>query len=191
MSDERQSEAVWVFPEKKRNKVRIWLIIGLSTLALVIVSVVLFFILPRNGAPELSPSPSSASATPSPTPTSSPLPTPTPEPIQTQPPLPNPDVDTFVGQVQPLLDDAVRGLQLVKENMDLGAQIVDSLQKDAEVLSDTPTPSSISEDWSDAVVQYAAKLRDLRAAYESGSATPESLDASNEALQNVRSVVGL
>ncbi|HWK77251.1 MULTISPECIES: hypothetical protein [unclassified Microbacterium] len=195
MSD-GQPRAEWIFPEeKKSNKGRIWLIVGLSVLALAIVGTLLFFLLPRDGEPTPSPSPSaSSSATTSPSPTSAPTPTSTPtsEPVPTQPPpAPDPDVDAFVAQVQPRLDDAVRGLQLVRDNMDLGAQIVDSLQNDAAVLSDTPAPSSLAADWSDAVSQYASKLADLRAAYDNGSDPQAPLEAASTALQKVRAVAGL
>ncbi|CAH0133946.1 hypothetical protein [Microbacterium sp. Bi121] len=194
MSD-GQPRAEWIFPEeKKSNKGRIWLIVGLSVLALAIVGTLLFFLLPRDGEPTPSPSPSaSSSATASPSPTSAPTPTSTPtsEPVPTQPPAADPDMDTFVGKVQPRLDDGVRGLQLVQDNMDLGAQIVDSLQNDAAVLSDTPAPSSLAADWSDAVSQYASRLGDLRAAYDNGSDPQAPLDAASAALQKVRALVGL
>ena len=201
MSDAEQPRAEWVFIEqKKSNKGRIWLIIGLSVLAVAIVGALLFFLLPRGGAPVSTPSPSaSTSARPSPTPTASPTSTPsqtptatpTVEPVPTQPPGPEPDVDAFTEEVGPRLDDAVRGLQLVKDNIELGAQIVDSLQNDAAVLSDTPAPDSISANWGDAVSQYASKLSELRAAYDNGADPQRSLDAASTALQNVRSVAGL
>ena len=199
MSDEQQPRPEWIFPEeKKSNKGRIWLIVGLSALALAIIGVLLFFLIPRDGEPAPTTSPS-ATATTTPTPTSTPsptatatsAPTPTTEPAPTQPPVPDPDLDTFRGQVQPRLDDATRGLQLVKDNMDLGSQIVDSLQNDAAALSDTPAPSSISGDWSDALSQYASKLGELRAAYDNGTDPQAPLDAAGGALQKVRALVGL
>lgn len=199
MSDEQQPRPEWIFPEeKKSNKGRIWLIVGLSVLALAIVGTLLFFLLSRGGEPAPTASPS-ASATTSPTPTSTPsptatatsAPTPTTEPAPTQPPAPDPDLDTFRGQVQPRLDDATRGLQLVKDNMDLGAQIVDSLQNDAAALSDTPAPGSISDKWSEAVGEYASALADLRAAYDDDADPRVPLDAVAAALQSVRAIVGL
>ena len=40
MSDEQQPRPEWIFPEeKKSNKGRIWLIVGLSALALAIIGV--------------------------------------------------------------------------------------------------------------------------------------------------------
>ncbi|GEK84960.1 hypothetical protein [Microbacterium aerolatum] len=197
MSDEQQPRPEWIFPEeKKSNKGRIWLIVGLSALALAIIGVLLFFLIPRDGEPAPTTSPSASAtttptSTPSPTATATSAPTPTTEPAPTQPPVPDPDLDTFRGQVQPRLDDATRGLQLVKDNMDLGAQIVDSLQNDAAALSDTPAPSSISDDWSDAVSQYASKLGELRAAYDNGTDLQAPLDAAGSALQKVRALVGL
>lgn len=197
MSDEQQPRPEWIFPEeKKSNKGRIWLIVGLSALALAIIGVLLFFLIPRDGEPAPTTSPSASAtttptSTPSPTATATSAPTPTTEPAPTQPPVPDPDLDTFRGQVQPRLDDATRGLQLVKDNMDLGAQIVDSLQNDAAALSDTPAPSSISGDWSDAVSQYASKLGELRAAYDNGTDLQAPLDAAGSALQKVRALVGL
>lgn len=197
MSDE-QPRPEWIFPEeKKSNRGRIWLIVGLSVLALAIVGALLFFLLPREGAPAPSPSPTASSTAPSPTPTSEPTPTPTSvptstsEPVPSQPPVADPDMDVFVEKVRPRLDDGVRGLQLVRDNMDLGAQIVDSLQNDAAVLSDTPAPSAISSDWSNAVVDYASKLSALRSAYDNGSDPQAPLDAAGTALQQLRAVAGL
>lgn len=204
MSDEQQPRPEWIFPgEKKSNKGRIWLIVGLSALALAIIGVLLFFLIPRDGEPAPTTSPSatatistspSATPTPSPaitTPTPSPVPTPTTAPAPTQPPVPDPDLETFAGKVQPRLDDGVRGLQLVKDNMDLGAEIIDSLQNDAAALSDTPAPSSISGQWSDAVAEYASELSELHAAYDNGGSPQEPLDAAIAALQKVRDIAGL
>lgn len=200
MRDEQQPRPEWIFPEeKKSNKGRTWLIVGLSVLALAIIGVLLFFLIPRESepTPTVSPSATATAATPSPTstpsqtPTATSAPTPTTEPAPTQPPAPDPDLDTFRVQVQPRLDDATRGLQLVKENMDLGAQIVDSLQNDAAALSDTPAPRSISDEWSEAVGEYASTLADLRAAYDDGADPKVPLDAVDSALHGVRTVVGL
>ncbi|MCC2029337.1 hypothetical protein KEC56_07375 [Microbacterium sp. YMB-B2] len=197
MSD-GQPRPEWIFPEeKKRDKGRIWLIVGLSVIALAIVGTLLFFLLPREGAPVPSPSPTASSTTSSPTPTSDSTPTPTSaptstsEPAPSQPPAADPGMDVFVEKVRPRLDDGVRGLQLVQDNMDLGAQIVDSLQNDAAVLSDTPAPSSVAAEWSDMVTQYSSKLGDLRAAYDNGSDPHAPLEAASTALQKVRALVGL
>lgn len=197
MSDERQPEAVWVFPEKKSNKGRIWLIVLLAVAAVAIVGVMLFFVIPRDGALEPTPSPTdSATATPSPTPTTTPTPTPTPteapEPEPTPPPVPDPDISTFTGQVQPRLDDAVTGLGFVSDMSGQEAvQVVDSLQLDAANLSDAAAPSSIAAEWHSAVDEYASTLTRLRTTFENGTAPQSAIDAASSALQSVRSVVGL
>ncbi|WP_175985929.1 hypothetical protein [Microbacterium tenebrionis] len=198
MSD-GQPRPEWIFPEeKKRDKGRIWLIVGLSVIALAIVGTLLFFLCAARGpvpSPPL-PSPTASSTTSSPTPTSDSTPTPTSAPTSTSEPAPSrrradPGMDVFVEKVRPRLDDGVRGLQLVQDNMDLGAQIVDSLQNDAAVLSDTPAPSSLAAEWSDMVTQYSSKLGDLRAAYDNGSDPHAPLEAASTALQKVRALVGL
>ncbi|WP_194422101.1 hypothetical protein [Microbacterium abyssi] len=194
MSDGEQPRPEWIFPEeKKSNKGRNWIIVGLSVLALAIIGVLLFFLLPHDREPAPTVSPSASATTPAPT--STPIPTPTATatstPAPTQPPVPNPDLESFAGQVQPRLDDAVRGLELVTQNMDLGAQIVDSLQNDAAALSDTAAPSSIASDWTDAVSKYASTLGELRAAYDDGTDPQASLDAAGAALQQVRTLVGI
>lgn len=194
MSDERQPEAVWVFPEKKTNKGRVWLIVGLSILALAIVAALLFFLLPRAEDPRPSPSPTlTSTSTPSPSPSASAEPEPEPSmtPVTTPPPAPDPDVSTFTDQVRPRLDDAVRGLDLVSDNLDVGAQIVDSLQQDAGVLSGTAAPRSLADDWSAAAADYAGTLSELREAFDNGSDPQDSLDASRTSLGKLRALVGL
>lgn len=191
MSDEHQPEAVWVFPEKKSNKGRIWLIVGLAIAALVIVAVVLIFVIPRGGVPQPTPS-ASTTATSTPTPTPTATATETPDPEQTQPPVPDPDLATFAEQVQPRLDDAATGLGFMSDATGQEAvQIVDSLQQDAERLSDAAAPSSISSKWYSAVDQYAAKLGALRSAVEGGSGTQAALEGATAALNDLRAVVGL
>ncbi len=112
-------------------------------------------------------------------------------PSTSPPPAPDPDLATFTARVQPRLDDAVRGLDLVRDNMDAGAQIVDSLQQDAAVLSGTAAPSSLSDDWSAAVTDYAEKLNDLRVAFDGGSDPEGALNASRASLSDLRAVAGL
>lgn len=192
MSDEHP-RAEWIFPEeKKRNAGRIWLIVGLAIAALVAVATVLFFLIPRDApAPTVSGTPSptvtSASSSPSPSETAGPDPT----PITTPPPAPNPDLATFTTQVEPRLDDGVRGLDLVENNRDVGVQIVDSLQQDAAILSGTAAPSAIAEQWSAAVTAYASTLEELRADFDGGSDPQASLDASRASLNELRAVAGL
>ena len=197
MSDDHQPEAVWELPdEKKRNsdRGRIWLIVALVIVAIAIICVPLYFLLAHGDETEPTPTPSSSASpmpttTPTATPTATPDPTTEPTPDPTQPSVP--DLATFTEQVQPRLDDAVRGLQLVTDNIDLGAQIVDSLQQDATVLSDTAAPSSIADDWSTAVSHYASALNELRGAYDNGTDPQAALDAASTALQEVRAIVGL
>lgn len=192
MSEEQQPEAVWAFPEKKNNKRRIWLIVILSVVAVAIVAALLFFFLPRGGEPEATPSPTtSESATP--TPTATPEPTPTaPDDPTTPPPAPDPDLDTFAAQVQPRLDDASTGLQMVAGMSGQEAvQVVDQLQQDATRLSDSAAPSAIAEKWVTVVSDYGTKLSTLRTAYENGSAPKAALDAATAALKEVRALVGL
>ena len=69
--------------------------------------------------------------------------------------------------------------------------ILRQLQQDAERLTSVPAPSSISTQWNDAVGAYAAQLKALRTAYDSGSNATAGLDASASALQTVRALVGL
>lgn len=193
MSDE-QGRPEWVFAEQKKrtDKGQIWLIVGLVVFALLLIGALLFFLIPRDDEPGSAPAPTeTAESTQSPPSTSSPSAEPT-EGAQTDPPpVPEPDLETFKAQVQPRLDDATRGLDLVAQNLDLGAQIVESLQNDANILSDTPAPSSIAEGWSTAVAEYASKLAEVRATYDDGSDPQPALDAASTALQEVRALVGL
>lgn len=204
MSDEQQPRAEWIFPEqKKSNKGRIWLIVGLAVVAVAIVAALLFFFLPRGGEPGPTPSPTatktatptpSRTPTPTPTPTATPTPTPEPttEPEPTAPPVPDPDVETFAAQVQPRLDDASTGLTLAAGSSGQEAiQFVETLQQDAGHLSDAAAPSSISSAWYDTVGQYSARLGELRGAFESGGDTQSSIDAATAALQELRTLVGI
>ncbi|MGV2983031.1 hypothetical protein ACNPNP_04915 [Microbacterium sp. AGC85] len=205
MSDEQQPRAEWIFPEpKKSNKRRIWLIVGLSVLALAIVATLLFFLLPRGGEPEPTPTPTD-SASPSPTPTVTPTATATPpptsppptvappeEPETTPPPVPDPDVPTFAAQVQPRLDDAATGLRIVSESSGHDAiQVIETLQQDAGHLSGAAAPSSISSEWYSAAGDYSKRLGELRGAFESGSGTQSALDSATTSLQRLRALVGL
>jgi len=188
MSDEQRPDAVWVFPEKKRKTGRIWLIVILSVAAVAIVAALLWFFLFHGDE----------DPAPTPTPTTSVTASPTPSPSEsattdpTEPPVPDPDLATFTTTVQPRLDDAVRGLDLVTQLEGDGAvQIVDSLQIDADWLSGTAAPSAIADNWSDVVSAYAARLSELRTAYENGSDATSALDAARTALTDVRTTAGL
>jgi len=170
MSDEQQPRAEWIFPEeKKSNKGRVWLIVGVIAGVLVIVGVALFLLVPRDETPNVDPT----------------------KPATVAPAVPVPDIETFTAQVQPRLDDATRGLDLVAENMDVGAEIVDSLQQDAEVLSGTPAPSSLADQWNAAVTDFARKLSSLRATLDNGSDAQSSLDDSRASLNELRALVGI
>lgn len=180
----------WVFAEQKRgNRGGIWLIVVLSLLAIAIVVTLLFFLVPRGDA-VIAPSPSptasqtGSSATPSTTPSEVPAESPEPTP----PPVPDPDLETFADQVGPWLDDARRGLEIVRSQTGQDAvQVVDTLQQDAGRLSDTPAPSSIASDWNARVTAYADALGALRAAYENGS--EPHLDETDAALDAVRELL--
>lgn len=191
MSDEQQPRAEWVFPEqKKKHPGRVWLIVGLAAAAVIIVGVLLFFLIPRDEAPApgASESPSS-SATPSATPSTSPDPSITPN--ASPPPVSDPDLETFTAEVQPRLDDATQGLDLVQDNLDVGAEIVDSLQQDAEILSGSAAPSALTDDWNAALSDYTAALNSLRDAFDDGSDPQGAIDASRTSLNALRDLVGI
>ncbi|MFJ3472229.1 hypothetical protein ACIPJ1_04790 [Microbacterium maritypicum] len=194
MSDEPQPELRWAPIEPKpRNLGRIWLIVGLSALALLVVAALLFFLLPRGEAPgptgSASPSPTQ-SATPSPSPSSEPEPSMTPV---TTPPAPaDPTVEAFRGQVQGYLDDALTGLDIVSGSSGQDAVgLVDLLQADAQRLSGMAPPSSIQEAWSSALRDYADDLVQLRSAADSGSDLTKPLADARASVEAVRQAVGL
>lgn len=207
MTDAPQPDLRWAPLEPKpSNRGRVWLIVGLVVAALAIVGVLLFFLLPRGDAPDpgASASPSAsptASASPassanpssSPTPaqTEAPQPTAEPEPttpITTPPPVSDPSVDAFRGQVQGRLDDALTGLEIVGETSGQDAtSVVETLQADAQRLSETAAPSSIEGAWGERLAAYARSLTELRA--DPGSAG--ALDRSRDAANDLRALVGL
>ncbi len=194
--DEQQPELRWapLEPAPKRTG-RIWLIVGLSVAALAIVGVLLFLFLPRGDSPDpgASPSPSattSPSATPTPTPTATPEPTQTP--ITTPPPATDPTVETFRGQVSGWLNDAPRGLDIIAANNGPDAlPVVETLQQDAQRLSDAQPPSSIGDAWRDGVSSYAQSLAELQSSLSAGPAPAATIDGARTAVQNLRSLVGL
>lgn len=202
MTDETQPDLRWApLPPKPDNRKRVWLIVGLSVAALVIVGVILFLVLPRGEEPAPEPTTSaSPSATPTPTatptatPSQSPTATAAPEPpVQTEaPPVVDPTVSAFRDRVSGMLQDASRGLDLVAgaSGQD-GISVVDTLQQDTQRLADTPPPSSISSAWRDGLGTYSSALTDLRSALESGSGSSAALSASRSALQNLYDLVGL
>lgn len=212
MTDEQQPELRWApLPPKPSNRGRIWLIVGLTVAALVVAAVLLLFLLPRGDAAEPgasgspSPSPSatasptaSATATPSPSPspseteTAAPTPDPTMTPITTPPPPADPSVGVFRDSVQGWLDDALTGLDIVSGTSGQDAvDVVDTLQNDAQRLSESAPPASIESDWHAAVAAYAQALSDLRSAAEAGGDSSGAASSALSAAEGVRSVVGL
>lgn len=194
MSDQ-QPELRWApLPPQPKRRGRVWVIVGLSVLAVALVAALLFFLFPR-GSEAPSPTPSattSVSPSPSASPTPTSVPTPSQTPLVTAPPVADPDLGTFRSLTQPRLDDAVTGLGFLPDMSGPdAAQVVDQLQQDAEVFASNVAPSSIAEDWSAAVGDYAQKLSALRGAYDSGSSATEALNAASSALQTMRSLVGL
>lgn len=195
---EQQPEYVWAYPEEKPKRGRTWLIVGLAVAAVVIAALV-FWLFLRPGAPLTSATPTaSASASPSVSPSASPStsesPSASPEPsetaVATPPPVPDPDIDTFRGQVQGWLDDAVTGLDIVSNSSGQDAlAVIDALAADAQRLAGTPAPSSISSEWSDKLSSYEAQLGELRSAASSGSTV--AVGSARSALQSLRAMAGL
>ena len=212
MTDEPQPELRWApLPPKPSNRGRIWLIVGLSVAALLVAAVLLLFLLPRGGDPEPSasgtPSPSASptasatptetpSATPSPTETATTEPTPAPDPsmtpITTPPPQVDPSIGVFRDTVQGWLDDALTGLDIVAESSGQDAvDVVDTLQNDAQRLSEAVPPASIDSDWHATVGAYAQALSDLRSAVAAGGDASGATSSALSAADAVRDVVGL
>jgi len=203
MSDEQQPELRWApIPPKPSRKGRVWLIVGLVIAALVVAGVVLFFVLNQRGKPDAegtaSPSPSaSASASPSPTPTATATATAAPtteptEPVETEPPVVDPNIETFRSQVSGWLGDAGRGLDIVAGASGQDAlSVVDTLQQDAQRLSDAQPPTSILEQWYSGVGVYSDELATLRSAVSAGSGVTAAVEDARAALANLKAIVGL
>ncbi|PRA82994.1 hypothetical protein [Microbacterium sp. MYb66] len=196
--EEQQPELRWApLPPPPKRTGRIWLIIGLVVAALAIVGVLLFLLLPRGdaGTPAETASPTPTATptrTPSPTPTPTATPEPTQTPIVTQPPAVDPTLETFRGQVSGWLNDALRGLDIVAGASGQDAlPVVDTLQQDAQRLSDAQAPSGIAEDWRDGVSEYTQRLTALRTAISNGSGVSAAIDAARAQAQALRSLVGL
>ncbi|WP_217184499.1 hypothetical protein [Streptomyces sp. AC495_CC817] len=193
MSDQQQPELRWApLPPKPSRAGRVWLIVGLSVAALVIVGVVLFFLIPRGGTPRPTGSPApSTSATPTPTSTSTPDPEPS-LPVVTSPPTVDPDLAGFRSRVQVWLDDAGQSLDLVSSASGQDAlPVVDTMIEDAQRLSESQPPSSIYQQWVDGVSAYSQKLTALRSAVSSGTGVSAAVDAARTASQELRTLVGL
>lgn len=199
MSDEPQPELRWapIEPKPSRAK-RVWLIAGIVLAALIVAVIVFIALLPHGEKPDAegtpSPRPTSSS-----TPTSSPSPTATVEPtdeptapVVSEPPVADPDLGAFRDQVSVWLESAPTGLDIVSRSSGQDAlQVIDTLQEDAQRLSDAQPPSSILEQWHSGVGAYADSLSALRTAVSSGSALQDALDAARADVQNLNTIVGL
>ena len=184
MTDEQQPDARWAPMEPQQsNRGRIALIVTLIVAGLVVVGVLLFFLLPRGESPE-------PGAGGSPSPSESMPGDPTDPPVTTAPEPVDPSIDTFRDQVGFWLEDAERGLDIAAANSGPDAvQVVETLQEDAQRLSDILPPSSIATEWSDGVADYAQKLADLKTAASEGSDTTSAVDAARTSLQVLSDLV--
>lgn len=202
MSNDPQPEARWApIPPAPRNRRRVWIVVGLAAVAVAILGVLLWFLLLRDGAPsaDASPMPSAtqsdsgpASASPSAEPGTTGTTEPTEEPSASAPPVPDPDMGTFTAQVQPRLDDAATGLDMISESSPADAvQIVDQLQQDADRLAETPAPGSIASSWYAAVGEYSSALAALRSAAEDGAGIPANVDHARDQLQKLRDLLAI
>jgi hypothetical protein len=200
--EEPQPELRWApLPPQPKRTGRVWLIVGLSVAALAIVGVLLFMLLPRGDSPtpsgSASPTPTAtATTTPTQTPTATPTattpPAPEPTPVLTQPPATDPTIEVFRGQVSGWLNDAPRGLDIIAGASGQDAlPVVDTLQQDAQRLSDAQAPSSIASKWQDGVADYAQRLAQLRTAITNDSGVPAAVDAARKSVNGLRSLVGL
>lgn len=198
MTKQQEPEYVWEFGRERRRPGRVWLIVGLCVLA-VAIATALFFLFFRPGAvsdpkPSASPTASSIpSETPTPAPTAAPAPTATtPATTAPTPPPPvDPKLTDFRSKVAPVLDAARTGLGYAREEGGMAAmQDVMLLQQDAQRLADTPAPSSIAPQWSEALAGYGQALEALRAAYERGADAAAEDRAAVDALAELNSIVG-
>lgn len=187
---EQKPEAVWVFPEKKRNGGRIALIIALVVVVLLIAAGLALFLIPRHdGAPSTdptssaSPTPSSSSASPSASPSDSPAPSPS---TATPPPPPDPSIAAFRDQVGFRLDTATQGLDMIAQGDPDSANTVNKLEGDAQRLSDTAPPSSIASDWRSALQTYASRLQDL----SQNTSDANALSGARDAVATMKRLIG-
>lgn len=199
MSDEQQPELRWApIPPKPSRKGQVWLIVGLVLAALIVSIIVFISLLPHGEEPDAegtaSPSPS-ASASSSPAPTASATAEPSTQPtapVETEPPVVDPSVEAFRGQVSGWLGDAGRGLDIVAGASGQDAlPVIDTLQQDAQRLSDAQPPASILEQWYGGISAYSQKLQDLRSAVSAGSGVSGAVDAARTELAALKALVGL
>ncbi|WP_061015097.1 hypothetical protein [Microbacterium sp. CCH5-D1] len=193
MTDEPQPELRWAPIEPKpRNRGRVWLIVGLSVLALLVVAALLFFLLPRGGSP--APGSASPTATTTPTPTPSAVPSASPDPtapVDTPPPVEDPSLPAFRDRVGVWLESALVGLDIVSEGDGDVNSVLDTMQGDAQRLSEALPPSSIAEDWNTTTSEYSSRLSALRSAVSSGSNVGQAVDAARVSVDQLRSLAGL
>lgn len=203
MSDEPQPELRWApIPPKPSRKRRVWLIAGIVLAALIVSIIVFISLLPHGEEPDAagtaSPSPSaSASSTPTPSPSATATATADPSaeptaPVETEPPVNDPSVEAFRGQVSGWLGDAGRGLDIVAGASGQDAlSVIDTLQQDAQRLSDAQPPASILEQWYSGIGAYSQKLQDLRSAVSGGSGVSGAIDGARTELTGLKALVGL
>lgn len=194
--DEQQPELRWApLPPQPKRTGRTWAIIGLVIAAVAVVAALLFFMLPRTDgtAPGDTPSPApSTSPSGSATEPPSAEPNPAETPLTTPPPSTDPTLEVFRGHVTGWLDTAPRGLDIVAgANGEDALPVVDTLEQDAQRLSDARPPASISQTWRDGVAAYSQSLADLRAAVSNATGVSAAVDAARTAAQNLRDLVGL
>lgn len=192
MTDEPQPELRWAPIEPKpRNRGRVWLIVGLSVLALLVVAALLFFLLPRGGSPAPGAS-ASPTATTTPTPSAVPSASPDPTaPVDTPPPVEDPSLPAFRDRVGVWLESALVGLDIVSEGDGDVNSVLDTMQGDAQRLSEALPPSSIAEDWNTTTSEYSSRLSALRSAVSSGSNVGQAVDAARVSVDQLRSLAGL
>lgn len=184
-----QPDVRWAPMEPKpRRAGRIWLIIGLSVAALVIVAVVLFFLLPRGNdaapRPEGTPTTEQTAAPEGADPSGT--------PVATPPPVTEPTDEVFRGQVQEWLESSSTGLEIVSETSGTEAlSVLDSLQADAQRLAELTPPSSVQPRWGDTLTDYATHLADLRSATMAGEDTSSLVTEAEDSLRVLRDIVGL
>ncbi|MFT4157040.1 MAG: hypothetical protein QM630_03815 [Microbacterium sp.] len=198
MSDAPQPELRWApIPPKPNRAKRVWLIVGIVFAALVASIIVLYAVLPHGHRTDAegtaSPTPSnSVTTTPSPSASATPTASPEPTTLVTEPPVVDPDVDTFRGKVSGWLSDGGRGLEIIAATSGQDAlSVIDTLQEDAQRLSDAQPPTSILEQWYTGVSAYSDSLEDLRTAVTAGSGVSGAIDAARTELTGLKELVGL
>ncbi|WP_292776410.1 MULTISPECIES: hypothetical protein [Microbacterium] len=69
--------------------------------------------------------------------------------------------------------------------------MIDSLQMDAQRLSDARPPASIDQMWRDGVTAYGQTLSDLRTAASAGNETKAAVAAARASAHELQSLLGL